>query len=183
MQLRSSSFACLYLIKNSLIITDKRLILESNLVNDTSVGSQREEIAIDAIKGVQTGYSTEKLPNKSLGSGIICLLIGVVLTILSFVGVLPGAIMYVGIFLGVFLAILGLILIFKKTQSNMFFRLVILSNIFQTNAINISTIVNATISNSAVNITEVSPSLNLVFFDPKIAKDIVETIGELLLVD
>ena len=84
--------------------------------------------------------------------------------------------------MGSFFVLIGIILLCVKTQSNMIFKLVILSNIFPTNAINITTIVNATDQNLNNNITKINPSMKLVFFDTKLAKEIVTTIGELLLV-
>ncbi len=172
-------------LKNSLIVTNKRLILESNLVDNNSTGTSREEIAIDAIKGVQTKYSTKKLSNAAKVVGAIMLLLGLVFSVLAFTvdfggdeaGIISFAV------LGSSLIFLGIVLLCLKGQSNMVFKLVILSNIFPTNAINITTIVNATTQDLSNNITKISPSMKLVFFDPKLAKEIVSTIGELLLVE
>lgn len=173
-------------LKNSLIVTNKRLILESNLVDNKSTGTSREEIAIDAIKGVQTKYSTKKPSNAAAAKivGAIMLLLGLVLLVSAFTadfgGDEAGIITLAG--MGSFCVFLGIILLCIKRQSNMMFKLVILSNIFPTNAINITTIINATTQDPSNNITKISPSMKLVFFDPKLAKEIVSTIGELLLV-
>ena len=170
-------------LKNSLIVTNKRLILESNIVDDKSTGTSREEIAIDAIKGVQTKYSTKKPSNAAKVVGAIMLLLGLALLVLAFTadfggdeaGIISFAVM------GSFMVLSGIILLCVKGQSNMMFKLVILSNIFPTNAINITTIINATTQDSSNNITKICPSMKLVFFDPKLAKEIVSTIGQLIL--
>lgn len=171
-------------LKNSLIVTDKRLILESISVDDNSTGTSREEIAIDAIKGVQTKYSTKKPSNSAKVVGVIMFILALALLITAFTadfgGDNEGKIAV--ICMGSFFVLIGIILLCVKTQSNMIFKLVILSNIFPTNAINITTIVNATDQNLNNNITKINPSMKLVFFDTKLAKEIVTTIGELLLV-
>ncbi len=173
-------------IKNSLTITNKRLILESHSVDDNTTGINREEIAIDAIKGVQTGYSTKK--SSSVGAkiaGAIFALLGLVLIILGFKADFGGDEIgkYLFIAIGALFFIMGISLLFVKAPANMYFKLVILSNIFPSNVINICTIVNQSAKGPTNNITLVSPSLKLVFFDPNIAKEIVETIGQLLLVE
>ncbi len=171
------------ILKNSLVVTNKRLILESNLVDNSSTGTSREEIAVDAIKGVQTMYSTKKPSNAIKIVGAIFLLFGLVLCIMAFTldsgGETAGR--NAVVCLGFLLILTGIVMLFVKGQSNMLFKLVILSNIFPINAINITTIVNRTTQEPSNNITKISPSMKLAFFDPKIAKEIVQKIGELLL--
>ena len=170
-------------LDSSLTITNKRVVLEQNTLGETFTGKQRDEIAVEAIKGVQTGYSSNT-PKNPFVVGIILLIFGLATLLLGFFADFDGETIpkILFIVLGLFFFIPALAILFKKQNANMFFRLNILSNIFPSGAINISTIVSTNPALTAKqDLFKISPSLNLVFFDEKMAKEIVCTIGKLII--
>ena len=160
-----------FVTDNALIVTNKRVILESTKHSKKASAVARQELALDSVKGVQTSYEYSKGSSLRL-LGLIFILISLaVLLVDRFVNLnlpLPVKIVFIVIL------VLGIIFLFIKKDSAITFNLAIFTTVNLDSSINIST--------SLIGEDKATRVIKDLMLDEVMAQEIVDEIGALIVV-